>query len=133
MGLDRLAPGIGEGKGLGGKITVIDVASDNPRAEPFSLLLKHLHHFRPRHAVRKTRVVLDFGGEHELPPGQDRSGILLGHPDEADWGKVGASGVNRGGPAGRAAADDDKVLDVRHMTPDSLSVNGTSGVGKAGL
>ena len=133
MGLDRLAPGIGQREGLGGKIAVIDVAPDNPRAEPFGLLLKHLHHFRSRHAIRKTGVVLDFGGEHELPAGQDRSGILLRHPDVADGGKVGSGGVDRGGPAGRAAADDDKFLDVRHMTPDSLRVRGSSGVGKAGL
>ena len=84
-----------------------DVFGQHARAEPDGLLL-HLHHERLAiHAVLEARVVLDLGREHELPPGNhgaadaalDNEGVHLG-----------TGGVDGGGPARRAGADDHHAL-----------------------
>ena len=67
-------------------------------AEALGLLLEHLHHLRPGHAVREARIVLDVGREHQLTAELQ--------PRDHDRLELGARRVDRRRVARRPAADD---------------------------
>src|SRR5262249_36325867 len=71
------------------------------------------HELGAQDAVREAGVVLDVGGEHELPTGLVRRGRRLTLDDERR--QVGAGGVDRGSQAGRARAHDHDVVVVAHI------------------
>ena len=80
------------------------VVGDEAGAEALGLGAELVHHLRPHHALVIARVVLDVGGVLELAA-----------PLEALDDKrleLGPSGIERGGVAGGAAADDDQVFDL---------------------
>ena len=95
-----------------GEVDTGDILADDRRPEAFGLRLELLHHFRALDAVGEAGVVLDIRREHELPPGEDGPGVLLGDADVGHGVQVGAGGVDRGGPARGARADDDEVVGV---------------------
>jgi hypothetical protein len=45
----------------------MDVIEDHFRVEALGMLLEALHQFRPLHAVRVARPIVNFGGGHQLP------------------------------------------------------------------
>src|SRR4029450_7190411 len=77
---------------------VLDVGA---RAEALRLLLEALHHLGPRDRLGEARVVLDVGRQHQLAAGHEAG--------DHDRIQLRARAVNGGGPAGRAAADDDEA------------------------
>jgi hypothetical protein len=83
VSLHRLALGRLRVKRPAREVAGDDVLPDHPRAEALGLLLEQRHHVRAGYALGKAGVVLDIGGQHELPAGQHRRGILLGHADVA--------------------------------------------------
>ena len=84
-----------------GEVDLGDVDVVDHRAEPLGLRAKRLHQLGPHDPVREAGVVLDLGGEHELP--------AVHVAGEDDRGEVRAGGVDGGGQAGRAGADDDDL------------------------
>ena len=82
----------------------VDVLGDEARAEALGLVAQVLHHLRAHHALRVAGVVLDVGRLLEQAAPQEAL--------DDERVEVGARGVQRGGVAGRAAPDDDHVLDV---------------------
>ena len=90
------------------------VVGDEARAEALGLVAQLLHHDRAHDALGIAGVVLDVGGLLEQAA-----------PDEAlddERLQVRARRVERGGVAGRPAADDDHVLDVGHRCLSSFSL-----------
>ena len=79
---------------------VIDLGPEAGR-----LLLHLLHQLGPHDAVREPGVVLHVRRHHELAAGVE----ALQH----ERGKVGATGVHRGGEARATGAYDDDVFDGR--------------------
>ena len=76
-------------------------------------LVPHAHHqLRAQDALGEAGEVLDLGGEHELAARlvARRRGLALDHERR----QVGPGGVDGGGEAGRAGADDDHVTYVAH-------------------
>src|SRR5262249_6591284 len=51
------------------KVNTIDIGGHELGAEPFSLFPELRHEVGPKDPVGEARVVLDVGGEHELPAG----------------------------------------------------------------
>ena len=93
--------------GLCGELDAVDLVGHQARAEALGLLAQLLHQLRAHDALGEARVVLDVGRLLQQPaPGE-----ALDH----ERVEVGARGVQRGGVAGGAAADDDHVLDVAHL------------------
>ena len=96
----------------------LHVVGDDLGAEPLGLGAHVLHQVRAHDAVAEAGEVLDLGGVHQRPAGGDRT-------LEDQRLEVGARGVDRGRPAGRAGADDDDVADVRgHGTHPLVVVAG---------
>jgi hypothetical protein len=79
-----------------------DVAEHERRAEPLGLLAEDLHHVRAHDAFGEARVVLDVGGDGELPAG-------LGAFDH-DGRQVRAGGIDGRRQAGRAGAQDEHAM-----------------------
>ncbi|MNT50971.1 hypothetical protein D3C72_1879140 [compost metagenome] len=71
------------------------------RLEAFGVLEKALHQLRPLHAVHVGRPVVDLGRGHELTALRDAR-------DEQRL-EVGAGGVDGGGVAGRAGAQNENL------------------------
>ena len=91
------------------EVDAVGVGGDELGAESLGLLAELDHQLGAEDAVGEARVVLDVGGEHELPARADAL--------EHDRGEVGAAGVDGGGEAGRARTDDDDVVHLRHSRP----------------
>jgi hypothetical protein len=89
-----------------------DVLGDEAAAEALGLVAQVLHHLRARDALGIARVVLDVRGLLEQAAPQE--------PLDDERLQVGAGCVERGCVAGRAAPDDDHVLDVGHSLPVPL-------------
>ena len=87
-----------------GELDLGRVVGDEAGAEALGLGAELVHHLRPHDALRVAGVVLDVGGVLEL------AAPLEALDDERL--ELGAGGVERGGVAGGAAADDDQVLDL---------------------
>ena len=77
------------------------MVGDDPRADVLGLLLHLLHQPGALDDVGEARIVLDVGGDGELAAGLD---ALDQHRLQH-----GARGIDGGGVAGRAGADDDKL------------------------
>jgi hypothetical protein len=92
--------------GRADRSTVRHVGGDHARAAALGLRAHQLHQLRPLHAVWEAGIVLDFGGDGELAAGRgqrlDHEAAALEHHGR----EVGAPGVDGGGAAGRATADD---------------------------
>ena len=74
------------------------------------LLAERLHQLGPGDLLGEAGVVLDVVRDHELPAGD----AAADEPFEHERLEVRARGVDRGGVAGGAGADDDDVAGVRH-------------------
>src|SRR3954447_11691361 len=90
--------------GLVGQLNARDLVGDEPRAEALGLVAELLHELGAHDPVGETRVVLDVGGLLEQAAPEQ----ALDH----ERTQIDARGVQRGRVSGRAAADDDHVLDV---------------------
>ena len=90
-----------------GELDPVDVVGDEARPEALGLGAKLGHHLRPHDPLGVARVVLDVGRVLQL------AAPLEALEDERL--EVGAGRVERGGVAGRAAADDDHVLDLLRL------------------
>ena len=108
-------------EGALGEVDPRHVVRDELRSEALGLAAEVGHHRRPEYPVRVAGVVLDVARDHELPT-----------PVEAlddERAQVGAGGVESGGIARRATADDDHVTDVAHesSSEDCLLRKGSPG------
>jgi hypothetical protein len=91
----------------GREIDPLGVGRDVLGAEAGRLGAELLHQLGAHDPVGETGIVLDIGGEHELPAG-------AGEPLDDQRVQVGTGGVDGGGQAGRAGPDDDDVADGVH-------------------
>ena len=108
----------------GRQVDALDIDVDELGAEALRLLPEAAHELRSVDAFREARVVLDLAGEHQLTTGR-------GARDD-DGLEVGARGVDGGGEAGRARADDEH-LRLGPMTCRGLpAVAVPEGFGSAG-
>ena len=80
--------------GVGREVDAIDVGGDELGAEAHRLLAELRHELGSEDPGGKARVVLDVGGEHELPARAD--------PFDDERVQVCPRGVDRRGQAGRA-------------------------------
>ena len=87
------------------KSTLGDQVVDDAGADMGGLGLHLLHQPGALDDVGEARVVFDVGGDHELT-----AGLHAGHQDGR---QVGARGIDRGGVAGGAGADDQDLGMVR--------------------
>ena len=99
------ALGVGDRLDLALEVDRLDVVGDDLGAEPLGLGAHVLHELGAHDAVAEAGEVLDLGGVHQRATGGD--GAL-----EEQRLEVGAGGVDGGGVAGRAGADDDQTADV---------------------
>src|SRR5205807_2129190 len=76
-----------------GEVDALGVGREVLGAEPGRLGPELLHQLGAHDPVGEARVVLDVGGEHELPPG-------AGEPLDDEGLQVGPGGVDGGGQAG---------------------------------
>jgi len=79
----------------------VDVVEDHLGAEALGVLLEARHEVRPLHPVGIGRPVVDVGGRHQLP--------ALGQAGDQHRIQVGAGGIDRGGVAGGAGAEDQEA------------------------
>ena len=98
---------------LAGELDLGRVVGDEAGAEALGLVAQVLHHLRAHHAFGIAGVVLDVGRLLQ----QAAPGEALDH----ERLEIGARGVERRRVAGRAAADDDDVLDVLDLAHDVAS------------
>ena len=89
------------------------------------MLLEALHQVRALHAVHVSGPVVHLGGGHQL--------TALGHAGDQQGFEVGASGVDRGGIAGRAGAKNENlgVLGRGHEQRNKLEGNRTVRMNRA--
>ena len=80
------------------------VVADHLGAEAFGLGAHGIHQVGAHDGLRESGEVLDLGGVHQGPARSDRT-------LEKDRAEVGAGGIDRGGVASRAGADDDDVTE----------------------
>ncbi len=95
-------------EGAGGEIDAGDEVVFGARAEAFGLLLECSHHFLAVDAVGESGEVFDLGGPHQLAAGHTVAVQSVACEDEGL--EAGAGGINCGGPAGGAGADDDQFF-----------------------
>ncbi len=98
---------VGDGLDLAGEVDGCDVVGDELGAEALGLGAHAVHEVGAHDAVLEAGEVLDLGRVHQRATGRD--GAL-----EDEGGEVGAGGIDGGGVAGRAGADDDDVAHVGH-------------------
>ena len=79
----------------------VDVVEDDLGVEALGVLQEALHQVRALHAVDVGRPVVDVGGGHQLAALRDAG--------DQHRLEVGAGGVDRGGVAGRAGAEDQQA------------------------
>src|SRR5262249_19734375 len=89
------------------------VAVDVAGAEARRLLLEDLHELGAEYAVGEAGIVLDVGGDGELP-------ARLGALDHGGL-EVGARGIDRGGEPRRAGAEDEHAVQG-HVHPRTVGV-----------
>ena len=91
-----------------GDVARVVVVGPVMRLEALGVLQKALHQLRPLHAAHVGGPVVDLGGGGQLP--------ALGHAGDEHGVEVGTGGVDGGGVARRAGAEDEDfgVLGVRH-------------------
>jgi hypothetical protein len=86
--------------------TTSSVTNSGP--EPLGLGAHVQDQLRAHDAVGEAGVVLDVGGQRQLPAGR----TALDHALDQQRLEVGAGGVDGGGQPGGAGADDDDVVDA---------------------
>jgi len=84
------------------KVGLVDVVRDHGGIEPLGMLAHPLHELGPLDAARVAGPVVHLGGGHELPP-------LLEAGDES-WAQVCPGGVDGGGVAGGAGAENNEPV-----------------------
>ena len=84
------------------EIHALDLLHREDGAEALRLLAHQVHQLRPEDALGEAGIVLDVGGDGELPAGL--------HALEDERREVGAGEIERGRAAGRAGADDDDFV-----------------------
>ena len=89
--------------GGGGEVDLLDHVVADFGTEALGLLGHDIHEVGAHDAMLEAGVVLDFGGDGELSTGLDAG--------EEEGLHVGAAGIDRGGEAGGAGADDDDGVD----------------------
>src|SRR5438874_2717217 len=89
---------------------MLAVVGLHARAEADRLLLEVRHQHGPGHAMRKTGIVLDLRGEHQLPAGKRGGRNLLGSASEDERPQIRAGGIDGSGPAGGAGPDDNDTF-----------------------
>ena len=97
---------------LVGKLHTLDLVGLQRRAETLSLLAQLHHQVGAHDALGEARIVLDIGRL-----------LQQAAPCEAlddERREVGARGVQRRRISRGPAADDDRVLDLRHLADSSL-------------
>ena len=83
------------------QVGAVDVVEDHLGLEAFGVRLHARHQVRAHQSVRVAGPVVDLGGGHQLA-----AHLQAGH----DHGlEVGARGIDRGGPSGRAGTEDEQV------------------------
>ena len=87
-----------------GELDAVDVVGDEAGPEALGLGAELAHHLRPHDPLGEAGVVLDVGRVLQLTAPLEAL--------EHERLEVGAGGVESGGVPGRAAADDDHVLDL---------------------
>ena len=93
-----------------GRVDLDNRVPQHARADMFGLRLHLLHQPGPLDDVAKAGIVLDVGGDGQLPAGLE--------PLHHDRLHAGARAIDRGGQAGRAGADDEHAGGVgRHCGP----------------
>ena len=107
---------------VAGEVDRGHVVGDQLGAEALGLLAQVVHQVRAHDAVGEAGEVLDVGGVHQGAAGGHRA---LEH----QRCQVGPRGVDGGGVAGRAGADDDHVADVVHVGREPFRL---AGPGKSG-
>ena len=111
-GQDHRPRGVGVGGGLddldlAGEVDLDHVVGDDLGAEALGLRAHLVHQGRAHDAVAEAGEVLDLGGVHQRAAG--------GHRTLEDQRlQAGAGGVDRGGVARGAGADDDHVAGLGH-------------------
>ena len=85
-----------QGKRALTKVNAADVVKNHLCFKALGVLQKALHQLRPLYALGVGGPVVHIGGGHEL--------TALGHASDQHRLQVGASGIHRGGIAGRAGA-----------------------------
>ena len=101
-----LAVRINHSKWLLGEITLINVGVDHSSAKSLRLLAELGHHVWTRNAMRKARVVLNFGSQHQLPTWKHRRRIGCRHAHIHHRVKVGAGCVDGRGPTSGTGSND---------------------------
>src|ERR1044071_3903005 len=84
------------------EVDALDLLHLEDGAEALGLLAHEVHQLRPEDSFGEAGVVLDVGGDGELPARL--------HSFEDERSEVGAGEVDRGGASGRAGADDDHAV-----------------------
>ena len=107
-------------EGALGEVDAGHLLGEELGAEPLRLRPEVHHQLGAHDALGKAGEVLDVGRQHQLAARLVGRGRGLALDDER--GEVGASGVDRGGQAGRAGPDDDDVARIGHG--DSRRVRG---------
>ena len=98
------------------EVDAVGVGGDELGAEALGLLAELHHQLGAEDAVGEAGVVLDVGGEHELPAGADAL--------DDDRVQVRAGGVDGRGQSGGAGADDDDARGLRAFAHDGFVAPG---------
>ena len=110
-------------EGAAGEVDAVGVDVDDARPEALGLLAEAEHQLRALDPFGEARVVLDVGRDHQLA-----AGLVAGQDDRR---QVGAGGVDGGGQAGRARADDERRSSRADRRRAGVGESGTAARGAA--
>ena len=102
-----------EVEGPAGEVSRGNVFQVHHGTEPLGLLLETLDQLGPGDCLGEARVVLDVGGNHQLPAWHPRRVMGSRASGVQDRFQASARGVDGGGVAGRAGAEDGHLVDGR--------------------
>ena len=89
------------------QIHAVDLVKHDLRAKAFGVLQKLRHQLGALHAIGERRVVVHFGGGHQLP--------ALRHACDDNGLQIGARGVDGGGVACGARAENNEFVMLSHF------------------
>ena len=95
----------------------MDMVGHEFGVEALGMRMEALHEFRPLDSGRVGRPVVDVGGGHQLP--------ALGDAGDQHRLEIGPGGVDRGGVAGGAGAQDQEpgMFGGAHRVLESLRIS----------